>query len=391
MPDVIIAGVGQTTVGEHWDISLRDLAMEAIGAARQDAGGLPDGLMPQALFVGNMLAPVVSGQAHLGALIADYAGLRGIEAASVEAAGASGGAALRLGYLAVASGEVDLALVVGVEKMTDQLGSQIEAALANASDADYEASQGLTPSAQAALLMRRYLFEYQVQRPAFAHFAVIAHANGATNPRAMFRRAITPEIYINAGVVSDPLSIFDIAPAADGAAALLLARRELLPPGFRHPLVRISGSALVSYTLALHDRPNPLAFQAAQRSVSRACRQAGILPGDVDLFELHDAYSVFAALSLEAAGFAAPGCGWQLAQEGRIGLRGDLPVATFGGLKARGNPGGATGLYQAVEAVLQLRGQAGANQVAGARRALIQCLGGPASSAATHVLEALEG
>ncbi len=256
----------------------------------QDAGGL----QPQALFVGNMLAPQLSHQAHLGALIADFAGLTGIEAYAIEAAGASGGAALRAGYLAVASGQVDVALVVGVEKFTDQVGSTVETALASAGDSDYEAVQGLTPTAQAALLMRRYLHEYAVPRDAFAGFPLVAHANGASNPNAMFRKAISLEAYQRAGVVSDPLNLFDIAPNADGAAALVLTRPELLPANFPHPLVRIAGSSLVTDTLALHDRPDPLAFQAARLSVERACRQAGITPDQVDLFELYDAYSIFA-------------------------------------------------------------------------------------------------
>jgi len=390
MTEVIIAGLGQTDVAEHWELSLRELALQAIEAALQDAGGL----QPQALFVGNMLAPQLSRQAHLGALIADFAGLTGIEAATIEAAGASGGAALRAGYLAVASEQVDAALVVGVEKFSDQVGATVEEATLTASDSDFEAVHGLTASAQAALLMRRYLHETQAPRQAFAAFPLIAHANGAGNPHAMFRKAITPEAYQQAGVVSDPLNLYDVAPNADGAAAILLTRPELLPPGFPHPLVRIAGSSLVTDTLAVHDRPDPLAFDAARLSIERACQKARLTPLQVDLFELYDAYSIYAILALEAAGFAGRGQGWQLADGGSgastLSLKGSLPISTMGGLKARGNPGGATGVYQAVEAVLQLRGQAGPNQVAGARRALVQSLGGPASTAVTHVLEVLD-
>ena len=381
--EVVIAGIGQTEVGEHWGISLRELALKAIETAEQDA----DGLQPQALFVGNMLAPALSRQAHLGSLVADFAGMTGIEAMTIEAAGASGGAALRAGYLAVASGEADVALVVGVEKFTDQVGSPIEAALASSTDSDFESIHGMTPTAQAALMMQRYLHEFDVPRQAFAGFPLTAHANGAGNPNAMFRKAISLEAYNKAGAVSEPLNMFDVAPNADGAAALLLTRPDMLPPGFPHPLVRIAGSSLVTDALALHDRPDPLTFQAARLSVERACRQARITPLQVDLFELFDAYSIYAALSLEAAGFAGRGEGWKLAQDGGLGLNGTLPIATLGGLKARGNPGGATGVYQAVEAVLQLRGEAGVNQIAGARRAMVQSLGGPASTAVTHLLE----
>ena len=385
MNDVVIAGIGQTAVSEHWDISLRELAFQAIEKALQDSGGL----QPQVLYVSNIHAQSLSGQAHLGALIADFAGMIGIEALTVEAAGASGGAALRQAYLAVAAGAADTAMVVGVEKFTDKITAEAESAIATITDSDFEAIHGLTPTSQAAMLMRRYMHEFDVPHEAFAGFPVIAHANGVSNPNAMFRRAIKAEFYNRAGIVSEPLNMFDVAPNADGGAALILTRAELLPPAFPQPLVRISGSSMATDTLALHDRPDPLVFRAARLSIERACRQAGIVPSDVNLFELYDSFSIYTALSIEAAGFADRGKGWELAQNDHLSLSGTLPIATFGGLKARGNPGGATGVYQVVEAVMQLRGQAGDNQVTGAQRALVQSLGGPASSVATHVLESL--
>jgi acetyl-CoA C-acetyltransferase len=385
MHEVVIAGIGQTAVGEQWDLSLRELGFYALEASRKDAGGL----LPQALYLSNMLAPALSHQSHLATMVADFSGLQGIEAFSVEAAGASGGVALRLAYLSVASGSVDAAVAIGVEKMSDQTVTNVSAAEATTTDSDYEAEHGLTPTAQASLLMRRYMHEFNPPQYAFSGFPIIAHANGATNKNAMFQKAIKPELYQRVGMVSDPLNMFDIAPAADGAAAVIVTRPELLPKQFTHPLVRISGSSVVTDTLALHDRPDPLVFNAARLSVERACAMAGKMPADMDFFELFDAYSIYSALSLEAAGMAERGAGWRLAQNGKLTLTGELPISTFGGLKARGNPGGATGLYQLVEAVLQLRGTAGENQVANAKTALIQSLGGPASTAATHVLELL--
>jgi len=385
MSDVVIAGIGQMPVGEHYTSSLRGLALDAIDMALKDASGLT----PDIMYVANMLAPVVSHQAHLGALIADYAGLTGIEAATIEAGGASGGAALRMGYLAVTAGAADVALVIGVEKITDKLGTGAEAAQMLNVDSDWEAVQGLTPNAQAALLMQRYLHEYHPPRSAFGGFPRVAHANAVSNTFAMFRNALSAEAYEQASQGGQPLNMFDIAPVADGAAALVITRRELLPAEINHPLVRISGSSHVTGRLALHDRVDVLDLEPARISVERACRQADIRPGDVDLFELYDSSSIMAALTLEAAGFAPRGQGWRLAQDEQLGLSGLLPISTFGGLKARGNPGGATGIYQAVEAALQLRGEAGANQVLHARRALIQCLGGSAANAVTHVLERL--
>lgn len=386
MTDVIIAGIGQTPVGEHWETSLRSLAVQAIRAAIKDSGGLK----PQALFAANVLAPNLSNQAHLGTLLADYARLTGIEAATLEAGGASGGAALRQAYLAVKSGLVDAALVVGVEKFTDTIGADLETAAATQADSEYEAVHGLTPTAQAALLTRRYLHEFGVPANGLAGFPLTGHANGAGNKNAMYRKAVALETYQKADMVCEPLNLFDIAPDADGAAAILLTRRDRLPVDFPHPVVRIAASASVSDTLGLHDRPDPLVFTAAQQSVEAALERAGIRREQVDLFEYFDAYSIYAALSLEAAGYAPRGQGWKLAADGAIARTGQIPCATLGGLKARGNPLGATGVYQAVEAAAQLRGQAGTNQIEGAKVAMIQSLSGPASVAVTHILEKVE-
>jgi len=383
MSDVVVAGIGQIAVGEHWEIPLRSLAVRAMLAAMKDAGSL----RPQALYVGNALASILSHQAHLGNLLADYGGLAGIEAATVEAGDASGGAALRQAYLAVKSGMVEVALVVGVEKFTDVVGAGVESALTTLTDADFEAEQGLTPAAQAALLARRYQHEYRLPPEALAGFAITAHANAVHNPYAMYRRAISLQTYQQAALVCDPLNLFDLAPDGDGAAALLLTRRERLPDDYPQPLVRILASAAAVDTLALHDRVNPLEFAALRQATEQALRKAGLERDQIDLLEYHDSASIYAALSLEASGFAERGAGWRLAAEGEIGRNGRIPCATLGGLKARGHPLGASGVYQAVEAVLQLRGQAGANQIPGARYAMIQSLSGPASCAVVHLLE----
>lgn len=383
MREVFITGVGQVPVGEHWEISLRSLAARVMLAALHQA----EGLRPQALFVGNLLGPVLSHQANLAALLIDNAGLGGIEGHLVEAGEASGAAALRSAFLAVASGWVESALVVGVEKITDFIGNGIELALAETADADYETAQGLTLSGQAGLLMRRYLHEHGLESGALGVFPTLMHSHAVHNPHAMFRKAIRREAYARAEMISDPVNLLDMAPYADGAAALLLSSQAAIPAQFAQPLVRISGSSLVTDRLALHDRPNPLGFDAARLSVERACRMAGILPGEVHFFELSDTFSVYAALSLEAAGFAAPGQAARLAEQGEFALNGRMPINTLGGMKARGNPVGAAGIYQVLEAVAQLRGQAGVNQVQSARRALVQSLAGPASTAVTHILE----
>jgi acetyl-CoA C-acetyltransferase len=385
MDEVLIAGVGQVPVGEHWQLSLRNLAAKAMLAAIKDAGGLK----PQAIYVGNYLASMASQQANLGALMAECIGLPGVEAFTTEAGEASGAAALHLACQAIRSGYVETALVIGVEKYTDVVGAEMESLIAQSADYDFEGMQGLSISGIAALLMQRYLHEYRVPREAFAAFPILAHANAVNNPNAFYRRAITLADYQKAGLVSDPLNLLDAAPFADGAAAVLLTRREHLPKDFPHPLINFSASSLVTDTLSLHDRPNPLGFDAAHLSAERAFQQAGIPRERVDLFEYWDAFSIYAALGLEAAGYAEPGSGWKLGRDGSLGLNGRLPVATLGGLKARGFPLGAAGVYQVVDAVTQLRGQAGENQVQGARVALVQSLGGPASTAVTHIFQTI--
>ncbi len=382
MRDVSIIGIGQTPVGEHWDRSLRHLGYEAVKAALSDANIE----RIDALYVGNMLSQDVSGQAHLGALIADFAGFRGVEAVKVEAACASGAAAFRQALIGVASGLQDIVVAVGIEKMTDDVGSRLTAGLAAAADADYEVIHGVTFVALNALLMRRYMYEYGLQREDFAGFALTAHTNGAGNPYAMFRKAIRREDFLRSGMVADPIGLLDASPMADGAAAVVLCPTEQARE-FTGNAIRVKGSALATDSLSLHDRHDPLWLQAAQDSAQRAYRQAGVGPNDISFFELHDAFTIMAALSLEAAGFAERGKGTWLARDGEISLEGKIPVSTRGGLKARGHPVGATGMYQIVEAVQQLRGEAGANQVRNARLGMTQNIGGSGATIVTHIFE----
>ena len=248
----------------------------------------------------------------------------------------------------------------------------------------------MTPTSQAALLKRRYMHDYGVPADGFAGFAITAHANGAGNPYAMFRKAISREAYANAEMINEPLNQLDIAPNADGAAAMILTRRDLLPARHNHALIQIAGSASAADTLALHDRTDLLHFAANELSAAAALKQAGLSREQLSLFEYHDSFSIYAALALEAAGFAKRGEGWKMGVEGAIAHNGRIPGAIMGGLKARGFVGGATGVYQAVEASQQLRGEAGANQIASATSALIQSVGGPASTSVSHVLRRLD-
>jgi len=381
MRPVAVLGIGQTAVGEHWERSLRDLATQAGLAAMRDAG-LEH---VQAVYVGNMLSGLLTRQENLGALVADWLGQRPAEAFKVEAACASGAAAFRVAHMAVSSGEVEVALAVGVEKMTDTTSGETTAALATAADADYELVHGVTFVGLNALVMRRYLHEFGWKHTDFAPFSINAHANGARNPNARLQEPISERDYTRARMVCDPINLLDASPIGDGAAAVVLVPAEHV---YDRPRARVvvAGSASATDTLAVHDRKDPLFLSAAYQSARKAYAQAGLEPAQIDFFELHDAFSIMSALSLEACGFAERGQGPRLGLEGRIRLQQALPISTQGGLKARGHPVGATGMYQLVEVVQQLRGEAGPNQLDRARVGMAQNIGGSGAMVATHIL-----
>ncbi|MFC2064319.1 thiolase domain-containing protein [Chloroflexota bacterium] len=380
MRQVGIQGIGQTKIDEHWKRSLRDLASEAIQATMMDGNRHTcDGL-----FVGNMLSGISNNQDLLGPIIADWSGLKDVEAVKVETACSSGSAAFRSALMAVASGELDSALVVGVEKMTDTNSDQITAALATAADADHEVDQGVSFVSLNALVMQRYMHEFGWKHSDFAPFSINAHANAVHNPFARLQKEITLEQYNNAVMISSPINILDASPIGDGAAAILLAPLEDLSSPAK---IIIKASASATDTIAIHDRFEGTFLNAAYRSARSAYQQARIQPKDVDVFELHDAFSIMAALSLDACGFTERGQGPRLALDGEISTDGQVPISTLGGLKARGHPVGATGVYQLVEVVQQLRGECGHTQVDSPKFGMAQSIGGSGATILTHILE----
>jgi len=382
MRDVSIIGIGQVPVGEHWDLSLRELGYQALTAAMRDAKIE----RIEALYAGNMLSGELTGQEHVAAIIADFAGLRGIEAVKVEAACGSGAAALRVGYAAVAGGLADFVACLGVEKMTDRQGNMVTSALAMAADGDYEALHGLSFVSINALLMRRYMHEHGYRKEDFAPFAINAHANAVNNPNAMFRSPVTHKQFTEAKMIADPINLLDSSPIADGAACVIIAPTAMARE-FTDKPVRVRATAIATDSVAVHDRRDPLFLEGGAMSAQKAYAMAGVGPGDIDLFEVHDAFTIMSALSLEASGFAPRGKGVGLALDGDIALRGRIPITTMGGLKARGHPVGATGMYQIVEVATQLRGEAGANQVPNARLGMAQNIGGSGATVVTTILE----
>ena len=384
MREVAILGIGQTKIDEHWDLSLREIGGNAAFAAMQDAN--MDKV--DALFVGNMLSPLVSGQNQLGTFFSDWIGLWGQESVKVEAACASGAAGLRAGLMAVASGDIDSALVIGVEKMTDKAGHDVTAALATAADADYEVDQGVSFVGINALIMRRYMHEYGWKHADFAPFSINAHANAMHNPFARLHQKITIDQFEKSAMVATPVNLLDASPIGDGAAAVILVPAEKVASLPGKPRIILAGSASATDSIAVHSRRDPLFLSAAYQSAKRAYEMANVGPEDIDVFELHDAFSIMSALSLEACGFAERGQGVQLGLDNEIGPMGRVPICTRGGLKARGHPVGATGMYQIVEVVQQLRGECNSTQVEGARIGMAQNIGGSGATILTHILKA---
>src|SRR5512140_62060 len=305
MRPVAIIGIGQTIINEQWERSIRQIAAEAAIAAMKDAGRE----QVASLFVGNMMSGTVNNQNNLGPLVADWTGLKQTGAVKIEAACASGAAAFRAGLIAVASGELESALVVGVEKMTDMTGHDVTAALATAADADYEVDMGVSFVGLNALIMRRYMHEYGWKHADFAPFAINAHANAVNNHFARLHYKISLEDFEKAAMIATPINLLDASPVGDGAAAVYIVPAESLHLESR---ILVTGSAAATDTIAIHDRTDPLFLTAAYKSSQQAYKQAGVGPQDIDVFELHDAFTIMSALSLEASGFSERGQGPRL-------------------------------------------------------------------------------
>lgn len=380
MREVAIIGVGMTRFGELWEMSLRDLLVEAALAALDDAGA--DRL--DAIYVGNMSAGQFVGQEHLGPLMADHLGMAGVPAVRVESACASGGMALRSAFLEVASGMSDLVLAAGVEKMTD--GADVTAVLATASDQENEVYYGVTFPGLYAMIARAHMAKYGTTEEDLAWVSVKAHRNGAKNPRAQFRRPVTLEEVMGSTMVAEPLRMLHCSPVTDGAAAVLLCPLERAKE-FKGRPVKILASGAATSSLALADRADLADLDVVALSAERAYRMAGLGPQDIHVAEVHDCFAIAEICCYEALGFVERGKGGEAARVGLTDLGGKIPVNVSGGLKAKGHPVGATGVAQAVFIAEQLRGEAGELQVEGARIGLTQNMGGSGASSVVHIFQ----
>jgi len=383
MRDVAVVGIGIMRFGELWETPLRDLCVNAALQAVEDAG--VDRV--DSIVVGSMACGLFTEQEHVAALAADYLGLGPVPATRVEAACASGGAALRAGFAEVASGLSDVVLVLGVEKMTDVSGDATTAGLATAAEQEYETFYGATFPGMSAMIARAYMERYNAAPEHLAAVAVKNHAHGALNPLAQFQNTITVDDVLQSVLVADPLRMLDCSPVSDGAAAVVLCSAETARRARKRP-IRITGVGFATDTISLYRRPDLTRMAAVERAAKAAYAMARRTPGDIQVAEVHDGFTIMEICSLEELGFVPRGQGKDAAPSGLTALGGRIPVNPGGGLKARGHPVGATGVAQACEIVTQLRGEAGKRQVPGARIGLAQNMGGSAGSASVHIFEA---
>jgi len=378
-----IIGVGITKFGEFWEKNYRDLITEAGLKAMKDAG--IEGKDVDELYVGSMTPGMFINQEHVAALVADYAGLTGIPATRVEAACASGGLALRQAYLNIRSGLSDIVVVGGVEKMTDVSVSTATVALAGAADEEWEVFHGATFPALYALMAQRHMIEYGTKEEHMAMVAVKNHKNGALNPNAQYQFEITIDKVMKSAPIAPPIKLLDCSPISDGAAVLVLASQEKIKELRKDNAVWILGSGQASDTLALHDRKSLCKTESAVKASRTAYSMAGVTPEDIDFAEVHDCFTIAEIMAIEALGFCNLGEGGKMTESGETELDGRKPVNTSGGLKSKGHPVGATGIAQAIEATLQLRGQADRRQVADAKIGLTHNVGGSGATCAVHV------
>ncbi len=385
MRDVAVIGIGCTPFGEKWNSSFRHLFVEAGSLALEDANIAGEQI--DSMYVGNMSAGRFVEQEHIGALIADYAGLAShhIPATRVEAACSSGGLAFRQAVISVASGIEDIVVAAGVEKMTDVASGASVDTLAGAADREWEGFVGATFPGLYAMIATAYMDRYPLSREQLAQVAVKNHYNGARNPIAQFRQEITVDTVVNSTLVADPLRLFDCSPITDGAAAVVVAPLERARE-FTDTPVRVLATAQASDTITLHDRRDICTLDASVAAGRWAFEMAGLSQKDIDLVEVHDCFAIAEICAIEDLGFCKKGEAGVLTEQGVTALGGDLPVNTSGGLKACGHPVGATGIKQVCELVQQLRGEAGKRQVDGAEIGMAHNVGGTGATVAVHIL-----
>ncbi len=367
MRPVVVAGAGMIPFERRDEDSLVGM-MAVAGLNAMDDAGLGDRAV-DAVYVGNMASGLFNHQVSVASALVDRLSLMPAAADRIENGPASGGSAIKNGFLAVASGYADIVLVVGGEKMREVIGPKATDIVAAMTHPSAEYIYGVTLPALAGLFTRLYMEKYGVTREHLTMVAIKNQENGLLNPYAHIRMKITmegvlthPQAHINSPIVADPLHLYDCCPVSDGAAAVLLTTEEIAKE-LNKPIVTIDGVGQATDTHTLQERSDPTDLKAVTVASERAFSMAGLKPKDVDVAELHDAFTILEIAESEHAGFFPKGEGAKALEAGETRIGGKLPINPSGGLKARGHPVGATGVAQAVELVWQLRGEAGDRQV----------------------------
>ena len=381
MTGVAVIGVGMTKVTQHFESGLRDLFADAALAAIKDA----QNPKIDALYVGNMLAGEIDGQANLGAYLADYLGLK-VPAFRIENACSSGGAAFFNAVLAVKSGLFKTVLVGGVEKLTEYPTADTTAYLAEAADQEYEVFFGATFTSLNAMLMRYYMHKFNVPRDVFGYWPVMMHKNATNNPYAQLPVPTTLERVLSSPMVADPIRLFDCSPTGDGAAAVIITTIDEARK-ITDNYVSVAGIGMGVDSISVAMRDDLLTLKATKHAAEQAYKMANVTPKDIDVAEIHDAFSIMAVLSIEDLGFAEKGKAAFAVKEGIFENGESVYLNPSGGLKARGHPVGATGVYQIAEITNQLRGTAGKMQLDDVKIGLAQNIGGSGASVTVAILK----
>lgn len=382
MREVAIIGYGLTKFGELWDYSIRDMFADAALKAMENAGVN----QLDALYVGAMSSGLYAYQEHLGSLMADYIGQVGIPAVRVESACASGGQAVRMAILDVASGAHDIVLAGGVEKMWDVDDGTF--VLAAAADQEYEVYNGITFPGLYAMMARVYMHRYGLTREELAQVPIKNHRHSIHNPYAQYPFEIDMKTVLTSTMVADPLRLMDCSPITDGAAAVIVCPLDRAKE-FTDKIVKVRGFGAASGPIALHDHKDLIRLEAVSLAAERAYKMAKVSPSDISFVEVHDCFSIAEILVAEELGFFEYGTAGKAIAEGQATYGGKVVINPSGGLKAKGHPVGATGVAQVAEAYIQLTYQAGARQVPNAKLGMTQNMGGSGGSCVVHILEAM--
>jgi len=386
MREVLVAGIGSTLFGRHKETDIQTLAIRAADAAIRDSGLARSEV--GALYLGNFVSGSLTGQEVLAGLVADGLGLPQIPCTKVEGACASGGIAFRHAYLAVASGQCDVALAVGVEKMTHADTAMTTAALNCAMDNRSDGVSGLTFPGLFGLAWHLHAERYGTTRAEVSAVIKKNKANGLKNPLAQMGAVIGDDQIMQSPLICDPLRLFDCCPTSDGAAAVLLVAAERRSEVAGTP-VSIMASAQTRGSARIAGHPDLCSFDATVAAARLALQQAGLKADDIDFVELHDSFSIAEIIDTEDLGIIPRGQGAAYAAEGRTAVGGDRPVNPSGGLLSKGHPVGATGIGQIYETVLQLRGTH-PNQVRDAAIGLTHNLGGTGVACTVSILRRVD-